>query len=548
MSCSGNGKSVAGGAWVIAEDNYSSPTFKQPNECDEGYLARAGNPEGNLEGGAPEKDKILNVSIPVGVDLSVNVQMEMTPGSKKVAKWENGTSIPGLSFDIVTGKFSGTVSLEGRYATTIKAYDSSGAVIDSKSYLLVASKASADDFVKFIHPMPGSVITSRCTASVDGTQVWKDPKRGRPHKGIDLAYPGGKIGNVRAAASGEVLRAVSDGSSKGYGNVVYIGHTNASGKRVCITVYGHLSSVAVKVGQKVSAGDFIGVEGNTGISHGAHLHFEIRSPEFASGVVSAACYDPAAYISGEVSFDDTTSRSDLDAGRDSDPSKISQSNIRTKNNGNAVALTSATADNKCSGYQPAQDPPYTIEEPKTGECWKDAYAFVMKEEVGPWFNPNDLETQQGLISTSAQRKKVGYVTDTGGETKFGVAKKFNQSLDITALTLSQAEAVYKDKYWTANNCQELPSPLCGLYFNACVNPGPGAAPKMLMKALGASSKAEAFSKAKSMSAADLKSAGERFINEMRNYYENLCNGNPSKFGKYRTGWLNRCDKAKYLVA
>lgn len=555
MSCSGKGKKIApGDPWVLNEDNYSSPTYKQATECDEGYLARAGNAEEELAGGPLEKGKIQNISIPCGTDLTVTTQMTLTTGSPVAKRWTSGTAIPGLTFDTATGKFSGQITLEGKYATTITAYGADDAAIDSKAFQIVASKASDDDSIKFIHPMPGSVITCRCTASVDGTKIWSDPKRGRPHKGIDLAFPGGKTGNVRAAATGEVIRAVSDGSAQGYGNVVYIGHKNSAGKKICISVYAHLASVAVKVGQQVSAGDFIGVEGNTGVSRGAHLHFEIRSPEFASSNKAAAVYDPAAYISGQVSFDDNSLREALDSGEDPNPGNPNPTVAKTQDNGKAVAITPAMIDNKCDGYQPEPGNPGPGETtaldtsaPKTGECWPDAYAFVMKEEVGPWFNPSDAETKQGLIATYPQRRKCGYVTDTGGETKYGVAKRFNASTNITTMNLALAESIYLETYWTKNRCQDLPTPLCAVHFNACVNPGPGAASGMLRRSVGASSLSDAISKAKGMSPVDCKAAAKKYINEMRNYYKDLANGNPSKFGKYLNGWLARCTKAEHLL-
>ena len=556
MSCGGKGKAIApGDPWVVNEDNYNSPTYKQPGECDEGYLARAGNAEQELAGGPPEKGKIQNVSLPVGTDLSVNVQMTMTEGSPTVDHWSNGTSIPGLTFNTATGKFSGTISLEGKYSTTITAFAADGSTIDSKGFQLIASKTARDDVIKFIHPMPGSVITSRCTASVDGTKVWDDPKRGRPHKGIDLAFAGGKTGNVRAAASGEVIRAVSDGSAQGYGNVVYIGHKNASGKKICISVYGHLASVAVKVGQQVASGDLIGVEGNTGHSSGAHLHFEIRSPEFASSNQAAAVYDPAAYISGSVSFDDASPRTALDTGKDPDPANPDPTKVKTQDNGPAVGITPAMADNKCSGYTPeAGNPgptgtgtavaPYDTNPAKTGECFVDSMEFVHKQEVGPWFNSNDPETQQGLIATYPQRKKCGYVTDTGGETKYGIAKNSNPSTNITALNLTGANSILTNKYWSPNKCDQLPKPLCTVHYDTCVNQGPGAGSKFLQQALGVSSMSAAVSKASSLSAGDASAAAMRYINIRQNAYNDLANGNPSKYKKYLNGWTARLNKLK----
>lgn len=85
------------------------------------------------------------------------------------------------------------------------------------------------------------------------------------HKGIDWATPVGTA--VMASSGGTVARA---GWASGYGYVVYIDH--ADGRQ---TRYGHLSRILVSVGEKVEQGDKIALSGNTGVSTGAHLHFEI---------------------------------------------------------------------------------------------------------------------------------------------------------------------------------------------------------------------------------------------------------------------------------
>jgi len=95
------------------------------------------------------------------------------------------------------------------------------------------------------------------------------------HTGVDLAAPCGT--NVVAAADGTVIAVVEDYrncSSCGYGSHVIIEHKN--GYR---TVYGHLSKVSVKNGQKLNSGEKVGAVGNTGHSFGCHLHFEIRAYE-----------------------------------------------------------------------------------------------------------------------------------------------------------------------------------------------------------------------------------------------------------------------------
>ena len=98
-------------------------------------------------------------------------------------------------------------------------------------------------------------------------------KRARPtkgastyHKGVDWATPVGTT--VVASSAGTVTRA---GWGSGYGYCVYIKHNDGRETR-----YGHLSKITCKVGQKVEQGDKIALSGNTGVSSGPHVHFEIR--------------------------------------------------------------------------------------------------------------------------------------------------------------------------------------------------------------------------------------------------------------------------------
>jgi len=93
------------------------------------------------------------------------------------------------------------------------------------------------------------------------------PKRGAStyHKGIDWATPTGTP--VYASCGGTVVKA---GWGSGYGYVVYIDHEDGRQTR-----YGHLSKVLVTAGQTVKQGEKIALSGNTGVSTGPHLHFEI---------------------------------------------------------------------------------------------------------------------------------------------------------------------------------------------------------------------------------------------------------------------------------
>ena len=87
----------------------------------------------------------------------------------------------------------------------------------------------------------------------------------RFHYGIDFAAPQGTP--IYATADGTVVAA---GSFLSYGNYIKISHGYEYE-----TAYGHLHSVGVRKGQKVFRGQIIGVVGNTGISTGDHLHYEV---------------------------------------------------------------------------------------------------------------------------------------------------------------------------------------------------------------------------------------------------------------------------------
>lgn len=89
---------------------------------------------------------------------------------------------------------------------------------------------------------------------------------GRLHAGVDLAKPEGTP--YYAAHAGVVKLARWYG---GYGNCVIIDHGNG-----IETVYGHASRLRVTEGQRVEAGDLLGLIGNTGYSFGPHLHFEVH--------------------------------------------------------------------------------------------------------------------------------------------------------------------------------------------------------------------------------------------------------------------------------
>jgi len=86
------------------------------------------------------------------------------------------------------------------------------------------------------------------------------------HAGIDIAAPKGAP--ITAAMSGKVIYA---GRRSGYGKLVIISHANGYSTR-----YAHCSSILVKKGQTVKAGQLVARVGATGVATGNHLHFEVR--------------------------------------------------------------------------------------------------------------------------------------------------------------------------------------------------------------------------------------------------------------------------------
>ena len=116
------------------------------------------------------------------------------------------------------------------------------------------------------------------------------------HKGIDIPGPTGTT--IVAADSGKVVLAKT-GNNWGRGTYMVIDHGNGLG-----TLYQHLSKITASLGSSVSKGDKIAEMGNTGISTGSHLHFEVHTG--FSGTKGTPV-DPEKYVSaGKSSVGDFT--------------------------------------------------------------------------------------------------------------------------------------------------------------------------------------------------------------------------------------------------
>lgn len=129
---------------------------------------------------------------------------------------------------------------------------------DNNQAILLKEEATKE----MVWPLPDS---TKITSSFG----WKThPKfnKKKLHTGTDIAANSGT--SIVAAAKGTVILSEEHG---GYGNTIIIDHGDG-----IVTLYGHCSELVAEKDQKVKAGDEIAKVGNTGMSTGPHLHFEIR--------------------------------------------------------------------------------------------------------------------------------------------------------------------------------------------------------------------------------------------------------------------------------
>jgi len=142
-------------------------------------------------------------------------------------------------------------------------------VVQSKSYdelfEMIKSKSAMLSAIPAIQPVNNKDL--KRMASGFGYRTDPIYKTTKFHAGMDFASPIGT--EIYATGDGTVVRADADAS--GYGNHVRINHGYGY-----LTLYGHMSKINVRPGQRVHRGDVIGFVGNTGKSVGPHLHYEVH--------------------------------------------------------------------------------------------------------------------------------------------------------------------------------------------------------------------------------------------------------------------------------
>ncbi len=143
-----------------------------------------------------------------------------------------------------------------------KELDEAKAEIDK----LMAELASDGEYVggEFTWPVPGY-------SNISSYYGWRF-NNSDFHTGIDITGSGVYGKSIKAANAGEVAFVQTNYTAGvGYGKYVIINHGGGYA-----TLYAHMSSISVKLGDWVDKGESIGAVGSTGWSTGPHLHFEIR--------------------------------------------------------------------------------------------------------------------------------------------------------------------------------------------------------------------------------------------------------------------------------
>ena len=132
-------------------------------------------------------------------------------------------------------------------------------------------------------------VDSRYITSTMGGRTSPGGVGSTNHKGTDI----GRVGYtspIYAAKAGTVI--VSQYSSS-YGNYVVVSHGSGN-----TTLYGHMSSRKVEVGQYVNQGAVLGITGSTGNSTGPHLHFEVTENGVRVNPLSHGAQPQKGYLSG----------------------------------------------------------------------------------------------------------------------------------------------------------------------------------------------------------------------------------------------------------
>lgn len=184
-------------------------------------------------------------------------------------------------------------ALIAEYAATQKGYEELAAAEEKEAKEIEAQIKKLLE-TSDVTPSPGGFIwpvsTSKIITSPMGGRVSPGGIGSTNHRGVDIGGVG-TTSSVLATKAGKVIlaRVVVYGSygGSGYGNYVVVDHGGGY-----TTLYAHMTSISVSVGQMVGQGDTLGITGSTGNSTGPHLHYEV--------MINGINQNPLDYLPGYI--------------------------------------------------------------------------------------------------------------------------------------------------------------------------------------------------------------------------------------------------------
>lgn len=210
---------------------------------------------------APSKGALATVAVAAGTATMMGV----TAGTATAAPSTAPTAEAGTDAGLADGSSAGASAAS---RTTSASSPQILAIPQTKSTSnLSAQLAAVIEYNKKREAEEAAARGPKVVRPAEGTLTTGFEMRwGQFHKGIDIANA---IGTPEYAVMDATV--ISAGPASGFGNWVRLQADDGT-----VFVYGHMETINVKVGQRVSAGDVIAGMGSRGFSTGSHLHFEVH--------------------------------------------------------------------------------------------------------------------------------------------------------------------------------------------------------------------------------------------------------------------------------
>lgn len=179
------------------------------------------------------------------------------------------------------------------------------------------------------------------------------------------------------------------------------------------------------------------------------------------------------------------------------------------------------------------------------QAFEFAVDHAMLYEVGGWWNVNAPGARDGTVAHAC-----GYVndpTDAGGETKYGIAKNANPTIDIKHLDWEGAKAIYYSHYWLNAKCDKMNGRIAALHFDGAIQHGPSTAAKFIQRAIGvADDGAIGPGTLAALTGKDPIVVCNSVCDQRNKFYNDIVAHNPTQV-KYLAGWLRRVAEMRTFV-